>query len=104
MTRDHCRKLLLDHGQSRNHLANALAGEILEIASFVNADQMVLHVLSQAMVVIIAQGRCPGSRAVVDRLSRRKNLLGRCFHAFDRGTELAGRACHPPVVTVIDEH
>ena len=104
MAGDHCHKAVLDHHQNGDHFADTLPCEVLEIASFVNADHVVLHILCQAMVVVIAQGRGESSRAVIDRLSRCQNFLGRRLHAFDSCAEITGRARHAPILAVVDEH
>lgn len=81
-----------------------LAGQILEIASFVNPNNVVLYILSQATLVTVAQGGGEGTRAVVDNLCRRQNVLRRRFHAFDCSPEFAGRARHAAIFAIIDEH
>ena len=43
----------LDHHQHCDHLADALAREILEIACLINPDNVVLHILGEAVVVIV---------------------------------------------------
>ncbi len=72
MALDHGHDSLFDHDQRCDHLADALAGQILEIAGFVNPDNVVLHILRQTTVVTVAQGRGESTRAVVDNLCRRR--------------------------------
>lgn len=78
--------------------------KVLEIASLVNADHVVLQILRQTMVVVIAQGGGESSRAVIDCFGRSQNFLGGRFHAFDGGAEVTGGAGHAPVLVVVDEH
>lgn len=53
-TLDHDGQLLFHHRQGRDDFSNSLAGQILEIAGFIHAHDLVLDVLSEAVVIIIA--------------------------------------------------
>ena len=70
-----CHESLCDHHQHCDHLADALVREILEIARLVDADNMILHILREAVVVIVIQYRGESTCAVVDSLCRGENLL-----------------------------
>ena len=48
-------KSLFDHHQHCDHLADPLACEVLEIAGLINADDVILHILREAVVVIVIQ-------------------------------------------------
>jgi len=101
---DHGDESFLDHHQHCDHLADALARKILEIACLINADNVVLHILGEAVVVIVVQCRGEGACTVVDGLCRGENLLGCGFHAFNGRAEFAGRARHAAVIAIVDEY
>ena len=82
---DHDGQLLFHHHQGRDDFPDALAGEILEIAGFINPHDMILHVLRETMVVVIGQRGDERARAIIDGFDRRQDLLCRRFHALDRG-------------------
>ncbi len=100
---EHVLDLLLDHGQGLDHVADALAAEVLEIAGLVDLHHVILNLLRQAAFVIGLHRGGERLGAVVDHLRRFQNLLGRLFHAFDRGAELAGGARHVTLAAFADE-
>src|SRR5262245_36646873 len=66
---DHGNKPFFDHHQGRNHLADALAGEILEVASFINAPRDPAHP-AQGHDGNRRSGRTREPRTVINDLSR----------------------------------
>ena len=100
---EHGRDLVLDHRHGADHIADALAGKILEIAGFVDLHDVVLDVLGQAALVIVLQrgGERPG--AFVDDLDRFQNFLRGVIHAVDRGAQFVGRARHAALLAVADQ-
>ena len=100
---DHRHESSLDHHQHCDHFADALAREILEIALLTDADNVILHILREVVVVIVIQHRDESTCAVVDGLWRGENFLSCRFHAFNSSAELAGCACHPAVIAIMNE-
>ena len=100
---DHGHQSLFDHDQHCDHFADPLACKILEIARLIDADDVILHILREAVVVIVVQRRGEGTCAVVNSLCRRENFLGCRFHALDGGPKFAGRARHPAVIAIVGE-
>lgn len=100
---DHGHQSLFDHDQHCDHFPDPLACKILEIARLIDADNVILHILREAVVVIVVQRRGEGTCAVVNSLCRRENFLGCRFHALDGGPEFAGRARHPAVIAIVGE-
>ena len=100
---EHARHLVLEHVQGADHLADALAGEILEIAGFVDLHHVVLDVLGQPALVVGLQRGGERLGAVVDDLDRFQDLLRGLFHAVDRGAEFVGRARHAALLAVADQ-
>ena len=70
MTLDHGHEPLFEHDQHCDHFADALACKILEIAGLINANNVVLHILRKAMVVVVfraeARARAQSSIASAD--------------------------------------
>ena len=64
---------------------------------------MILNVLRETVVVVIGRRGDEDACAIIDSFDRCQDLLCRDLHALDRGRELAGRACHPAVLAVIDQ-
>ena len=101
--RDRRRHALLDHVERLDHLADALAGEILEIAGLEQPRDVLLDVLRHAARVA---GQLRGGErlgAVVDRLGRLQDLVGRLLHRLDRGAELAGGTRHAAFLALADQ-
>src|SRR5690606_37754181 len=86
---DHALDAVLDEGQSRDDLGDALAGEILKIAGLENGDDLVLNIGRQSLVALRLDMRGDLHGGIVDRLGRGQYLLGRRFRAGDDGVELA---------------
>ena len=70
MTLDHGHEPLFEHDQHCDHFADALACQILEIAGLINTNNVVLHILRKAMVVVVlrteARARAQSSIASTD--------------------------------------
>ena len=64
---EHVLHLVFDHVQGLDHVADALAAEILEIAGFVDFHHVFLNFLREAALVIVFQrgGKRPGALVVV---------------------------------------
>ena len=84
-------------------LADALAGEVLEIAGLVDLHHVILDVLREAALVIGLQRGGERAGAVVDDLGGLQDFLRGLFHALDRGAELAGGVRHAPLAAFADE-
>ena len=52
---DHAGDVIFDKIQDRQNLADALTGKILEIAGFKNADDDILNILDQALLIFAAE-------------------------------------------------
>lgn len=76
---------LFEHDQHCDHFADALACQILEIAGLINTNNVVLHILRKAMVVVVlrteararAQSGGHESRGDVADLSRHRHRRNR---------------------------
>ena len=78
---------------SVDHLADALAGKILEIAGLeYECTTCSLDVLRQRALVIALQRGGERLGVVIDAFGGFENVLRRLVHALDRGAEFAGRA------------
>ena len=73
----------------RHHLADALAGEILEVAGLEDRDHAFLDFLAEQLLLVRRGVLRQRGRRLVDRLGGFENLLGGLFGAADDGAELA---------------
>src|ERR1051326_9329590 len=80
---EHAADVIFDVVQGGQNLGDALADQVLEIASFENLDHRVLNVLRQILLEPAAErgGQIVGGR--VDLFGGGKNLLRRALGAFD---------------------
>ena len=72
-----------------HHLADALTGEILEVAGLENRDHAFLDFLAEQLLLVRRGVLGQRGRSIVDRLGGFENLLGGLFGAADHGAELA---------------
>ena len=100
----HALHLVLDRVQGLDHMADALAAEILEIAGLVDFYHVILNFLRQAALVVRFQRSGERARAFVDDLGRFEDLFGGLFHALDRSAEFAGGVRHAALAAVADQH
>ena len=84
--------MLLDERQRLDHLADALAGEILEIAGLENLHDAVLDVVGEPLLVAALEHRRERVRGLVDVLGGLQHLLGRLLGAADDRFEFAAGA------------
>ena len=97
------RKLLLEMAEQGDHLADALAGEILEIAGLVDLRDALLHFRRDVAAGAghLRARHC--AHAVVDRLGGGEHGLRRLLHRLDRRAELGCGARQTPPVPVAHE-
>ncbi len=100
---EHGRELLLDQVQGVDHLGDALAGEVLEIAGLVDRHRALLDVLGEPALVVAPERGGQRLGAVVDAFGRVQDFLRGFFHAADRGAEFAGRARHTALLAFADQ-
>ena len=84
--------------QRRHHLADALAGEIVEIAGFEDLRHLVLDVLRHALLVPALERGGERGGGLFDRLGGFQDAVGRVGRAFLDGRELLRDARHLPAV------
>jgi hypothetical protein len=82
--------VVFDEFHRGHHLADALAGEILEIAGLEDRDDAFLDFLAEQLLLVRRGVLGQRGRGLVDRLGGFQNLLGGLFGAADDGAELAG--------------
>ena len=85
---------MLDELHRGHHLADALSGEVLEVAGLENADHAVLDFFAEPRVLVRRCGFAEGGRGLIDRFRGLENLLGGFFGAADHGAEFAGDLGH----------
>ena len=95
---EHGGDLVFHPGQYLDNIADALAGEILEIAGLVDFHRMLLNILGKPALVLVLERGAERPRAVVDGFRRVQDRLRGPFHGVDRGAELAGRASHAAIL------
>src|SRR6478735_7139337 len=85
----HLDDVLFDEFHRLHHLADTLAGQVLEIAGLEDRDDLFLDILAKQLLLVGRDvlGQCGGG--LVDRLDGLEDLLGGLFGAADDGAELA---------------
>ena len=73
----------------RHHLADALAGEVLEVAGLEDRDDAFLDFLAEQLLLVGRDDLGQRAGRLVDRLGGFEDLLGGLFGAADDGAELA---------------
>ena len=97
----HLREVILDRLQRRHHLADALAGEIVEIAGFENLRHLVLDVLRHALLVPALERGGERGGGLFDRLGGLEQAVGRVCRAFLDGREFLHDARNLPAVETV---
>ena len=77
-----------------DHLGDALAGQVLEIAGLEDLDHALLDVLRQRLVLLVLQARGERRGHLVDLFGARQDRVGRALGAADDRVELVGDARH----------
>src|SRR3954447_25907850 len=90
----HAQDMRLDEFQGPDNLADALAGQILEITGLEDLDDSLLHVLRQRVILIILQASRQCVRDLIDLFSIGENGIGRARGAADNGVEFVSNARH----------
>ncbi len=99
----HPRQRILDLAERADHLADALAGDVLEIARFVDRGELILDVVGEPGLVAVRERGAERPGVVVDDLGRLQDLVGRRLHDLDGGAELARRARHAPLAAFVQQ-
>ena len=86
--------VVFDELHRGHHLADALTGQILEIAGLEDRDDAFLDFLAEQLLLIRRGHLGQRGRRLIDRFGGFQNLLGRFFGAADHGAELAGDLGH----------
>ena len=86
--------VVFDEFHRGHHLADALTGQILEIAGLEDRNDALLDFFAEDLLLVrrIHLGQRAGG--LIDRLGGFQNLLGRFLGAADHGAELAGDLGH----------
>ena len=86
--------VVFDEFHRGHHLADALTGQILEIAGLEDGNDALLNFLAEDLLLIRRVHLGQRGRRLVDRLRGFQNLLGGFFGAADHGAEFAGDPGH----------
>ena len=81
--------VVFDEFHRGHHLADALTGQILEIAGLEDGNDALLDFLAEQLLLIRRGHLGQRGRRLIDRLGGFQNLLGGFFGAADHGAELA---------------
>ena len=88
----HAGDAILDEFQRRQHLGDALAAEILEVAGFEDADDVIADVARERLLLVVLERRGQGVGSFVDGSPRHRESVGSPFRAVHHGVELAACA------------
>ncbi len=81
--------MVLDEFHRAHHLADALAGQILEVAGLENRDHAFLDLLAELDLLVVRGHLGEGGGGLVDGFSSLENVLRRLLGAADDRAELA---------------
>ena len=86
--------VVLDEFHRGHHLADALTGQILEIAGLEDRNDALADFLAQDLLLVRRIHLAQRAGGLIDRLGGFQDLLGRFLGAADHGAELAGDLGH----------